>query len=80
VALTYATSGSTTITGYVDGALVFAQGVTVTLPARASASLRIGWSGDTNTNGGSLFAGSMSDLRIYDYALSAAQVAYFLAT
>jgi sugar lactone lactonase YvrE len=80
VALTYSESGSASITGYVDGALVFVQSGTITLPNRNSASLRIGWSGDLNTNGGSLFAGSMSDLRIYEYPLTAAQVAFFLAT
>ena len=83
VALTYATSGSAIFSGaffnaYVDGALVFSQSGTITLPSRATSSLRIGWSGDLSSNGGSLFTGSMSDLRIYGRSLTAAQVASFL--
>lgn len=74
VALTYS-FGS--VSAFVDGALVFSQSGTITLP-ESSASLRVGWSGDLSTNDGSLFAGSMSDLRIYGYALSAAQVASFV--
>ena len=83
VALTYATS---IFNAYVDGALVFSRSGTISpslpdqLANNAPLSLRIGWSGDLSTNEGSLFAGSMSDLRIYDSALSAAQVASFLAT
>ena len=76
VALTYAPSASPyPLSAFLDGALSFQLPTTVTLPARADSTLRIGWSGDTSTNGGSLFAGSVYDLRIYPRNLSAAEVA-----
>jgi sugar lactone lactonase YvrE len=60
---------------YVDGVLVGQQAyLTYALPASTSASLRIGWNGDTSVNGGSLFAGTVADVRVYARAISAAEV------
>ena len=36
--------------------------------------LRVGWSGDASTNAGSVFSGSLSEVRIYSRALSSAEV------
>ena len=73
VALTY--SASTSLSTFLDGALLLQQpGATFALPPAAVSSLRAGWSGDLAINGGSLFAGSVSDLRIYARALSASEV------
>ena len=76
VSLTYAPSGSPyTLSAFLDGALIFASATTITLPPASASSLRVGWSGDLATNGGSLFAGALSDLRIYSRALAASEVA-----
>ena len=65
VALAYAPSAlPATLSAYLDGALIYSSAALVTLPARAASTLRVGWSGDLARNGGSLFAGSVSDLRI----------------
>jgi hypothetical protein len=76
VALTYSPSASPyQLSAFLDGSLFLASAATITLPTRASSTLRIGWSGDSMTNGGSLFAGNVSDIRIYARALTAAEVA-----
>ena len=63
------------LSAFVDGAYVLQQAAAITLPASAAASsLRIGWSGDLATNGGSLFAGTLNDLRIYSRSLSLEEV------
>ena len=72
VALTYFASAS--ISAYIDGALTLQQSTTVTLPTASASTLRIGWSGNLTTNGGSLFAGTLSELRIYNRTLSASEV------
>ena len=75
-ALVYSPSATPySLSAFVDGALVFAQAAAVTLPPASSSTLRIGWSGDLNTNGGSLFVGLLSDMRIYSRALSAWDIA-----
>ena len=75
IALTYSPSASpSTLSAFLDGALVFTLAPTITLPARASSTLRVGWSGNLTSNSGSLFSGSLSELRIYARALSAAEV------
>ena len=76
VALTFSPlSAPYPLSGFLDGALVFASPSTVTLPSAANSSLRIGWSGDASAGSGSPFAGSLSDLRVYARALEAAEVA-----
>ena len=75
VALTYAPLAVPfSLTGFLDGAAVLQQAVNITLPARASSSLRVAWNGDLSTNGGSLFAGAVDDLRIYARALTTTEV------
>ena len=75
VALTYSPSASPhQLSAFLDGVLAFQLAATITLPARAASTLRVGWSGDLATNGGSLFAGSLSDLRVYSRSLSPAEV------
>ena len=76
VALTYSPSASPyKLSAFLDGALVFASAAAVTLPARSASTLRVGWSGDLSANAGSLFAGALSDARVYARALSASEVA-----
>ena len=74
VALIYSPSSASAITTYVDGSLVAQLPASITLPSRSASTLRVGWSGDLTTNGGSLFSGSLSDLRIYARALTAPEV------
>jgi len=76
VALVYTPSAKLwQLAAFVDGAYVLQQAVTIALPVSAVASsLRIGWSGDLTTNGGSLFAGTLNDLRIYSRALTLDEV------
>jgi DNA-binding beta-propeller fold protein YncE len=75
IALTYAPSASPyPLAAFLDGALVLALAATVTLPDASSSTLRVGWSGDLSANGGSLFAGAVSDLRIYTRSLTLAEV------
>lgn len=74
VALTYSPSEALPLSGFVDGARTFQIAASITLPARSSSSLRVGWGGDMATNGGSLFEGSLAELRVYSRALSAAEV------
>ena len=76
IALVYTPSASSLL-GFCDGALIFAAAITVTLPIASSSTLRVGWSGDLSTNGGSLFSGSLADLRVYARALSPAEVSSF---
>ena len=75
VALAYAPSASPSLSAFLDGALAFSQAATITLPARAASTLRVGWSGDLATNSGSLFSGALAELRVYSRALSATEVA-----
>ena len=78
VALSYSSlSSPPSLSAFLDGALLLTQAAAtpITLPTHASSSLRIGWSGDLNINGGSLFSGALSDLRIYARALGANEVA-----
>ena len=75
VALAYSPSASPyQLQSFLDGALVAQLSVSATLPASASSTLRVGWSGDLNSNAGSLFSGSLAEMRVYSRALSAAEV------
>jgi serine/threonine protein kinase len=75
VALTYSPSGSPyKLSAFLDGALVFQQAATLMLPARADSTLRIGWSGNLSVNSGSLFAGVLTELRMYSSSLTATEV------
>ena len=81
VALTYSPSASPyTLSAYLDGALVLAQAATITLPSASLSYLRIGFSGDPTVNGGSLFSGSLSDLRIYARALLTSEIEQLAGT
>ena len=62
-----------TLSAFLDGALVLQLNTTIALPPAAS-TLRVGWSGDLATNGGSFFNGSLAELRIYNRTLSTAEV------
>ena len=75
VALTYAPAAPFPLSAFLDGALAFSLAATITLPARASSTLRIGWSGNLTASGGSLFAGALAELRVYSRALSATEIA-----
>jgi hypothetical protein len=62
------------LSSFLDGALQQQTSADITLPARGSSTLRVGWSGDLTANSGSLFAGSLAELRMYSRALTAAEV------
>ena len=75
VALTYSPLFSPyQLSAFLDGALAFQLAAAITLPARAASTLRVGWSGDLTANAGSLFAGSLAELRVYNRALSTTEV------
>jgi sugar lactone lactonase YvrE len=76
LALTYSPAASPySLSAFLDGALVFSQAATtITLPARASSSLRLGWSGSLSINAGSLFSGALAELRIYNRLLTTTEV------
>ena len=83
LALTQGDGAATTRKAYLDGALVssVAAGETYTLAASGTAAasaltLRVGWNGLAGPPSGAsdLFAGSVSDLRIYSHALAQADV------
>jgi hypothetical protein len=75
VALAYSPSASPhQLSAFLDGALAFQLAAAITLPARAASTLRVGWSGDLSSNAGSLFTGSLAELRIYNRSLSSAEV------
>jgi hypothetical protein len=75
VALAYSPSASPyQLSAFLDGALAFQLAATITLPARAASTLSVGWSGDLSFNLGSLFAGSLAELRVYNRTLSAVEV------
>ena len=75
VALTYSPSASPyTLSAFLDGALVLVSAATITLPARTASTLRVGWSGDLSINAGSLFAGALADLCVYNRSLSASEL------
>jgi hypothetical protein len=75
VALVYSPSASPKISAFLDGAIALASDDTITLPARAASTLRIGWSGDLTTNVGSSFGGKVDELRFYSRALTATEIA-----
>ena len=76
VALTYSQSASPLqLSGFVDGALVLQQSVSIALPPASAATLRLGWSGDMSFNAGSLFVGTLFDPRVYNRTLSSVEVA-----
>ena len=78
IALTYSpTAAPYTLSAFLDGALVYSNSASITLPPAGdpSTSLRIGWGADAGANSGSRpFSGSLSELRIYNRALSQAEV------
>ena len=78
VAVTYAHSPSLSVlSAFLDGTLVALQAsvsALITLPAASSSTLRVGWSGDLSSNAGSLFSGSLADLRIYNRTLAPSEV------
>ena len=63
VALTYSPSAS--LSAFIDGALTWQQSATITLPEASVSTLRVG---------GSLFAGALSELRIYNRTLLPSEV------
>ena len=73
VAITYAPA-PLTLVAFLDGAPELSASVNITLPPVPASTLRIGWSGDLSTNSGSLFAGELSEVRIYDRTLSVTEV------
>jgi hypothetical protein len=74
-AVTYASSPPLgTLSAFLDGALLASATELITLPPASSSMLRVGWSGDLSTNGGSLFSGSLAELRIYNRTLSEAEL------
>jgi hypothetical protein len=75
VALTYSPSSTPySLKAFLDGALAFQLAATITLPAASASTLRIGWSGNLTVNAGSLFAGSLAELRVYNRTLAASEV------
>ena len=72
IALLYSPTGS--LSGFLDGALIFSLRAAITLPSPASSVLRIGWSGNLTAYGGSLFSGALSELRVYHRALQISEV------
>ena len=75
VALAYSPSASPyQLSAFLDGALAFQLAATITLPAASASTLRVGWSGYAAAGAESLFAGSLTELRIYARALSTAEV------
>ena len=69
-ALTYAPG---LLSAFLSGVLVAQATASVTLPPASASALRIGWSGDL-TSSGSLFAGALSEMRIYNRTLSPTEV------
>ena len=75
VALSYSPSTSPSLRGFVDGAdLGIFSTAAIALPSASSSTLRVGWSGDSSTNSGSPFAGSLADLRIFNRTLAPSEV------
>ena len=76
IALTYSPlAAPSALSAFLDGALnASSNAVTIILPNAADSMLRVGWSGDLAANGGSLFVGALSQLRIYSRALTTAEV------
>ena len=73
-ALVYSPSSLLSLSAFLDGAFVVQILTPIALPEAAASSLRVGWSGDLATSGGSLFAGTLAELRIYARALSTVEV------
>ena len=73
-ALTYTATPSSLISVFVDGALRSTSPASVSIPTPASSTLRVGWGGELSVNSGSLFAGSLAELRIYSRALTVTEV------
>ena len=69
VAMTY--SPPTSLSAFIDGALFASSSTTITLPARALSTLRIGWSGNQSM---ALFA-NIADMRIYSRTLNGIEIA-----
>ncbi len=59
---------------FLDGVLVFQQPATITIPLASASTLRIGWSGNVQEDGGSIFVGSLAEMRIYSRVLSLVEV------
>ena len=76
VALTYSKplAGDGLLSTFLDGTLILQLNMTITLPTPADSVLRIGWGGDMLSNGGSLFSGSLSELRVYARTLAMPEV------
>ena len=80
VALTFSPlSTPPSVAAFVDGLLLSQPAPLLAAPqlpnSAAAATLRIGWSGDLTANGGSLFTGSLSELRIYNRTVTAGEAA-----
>ena len=78
-ALTYASSSTFNIlSAYVDGILAAQVSDTApltTLPTNPSLSiLRIGWGGNATVNSGSMFNGTLADVRIYSRQLTSGEI------
>jgi sugar lactone lactonase YvrE len=74
IALTYSSSSSSkTLTAYIDGKSISSTNITYDISSPSSSStLRIGSNGNTSINkaSGEYFTGSISDIRIFNRALS----------
>ena len=74
LALTSNTS-SNTLSAYIDGALSLQIQQPLALPPPGASTLSIGWSGNLSDGAaGSHYTGALSDLRIYNRSLAAAEV------
>ena len=73
VSLSYTPTFPSRISAYIDGKLLLQHLASIFLPSSALSTLSIGWNSKTSINGGSFFDGSLSDLRIYNRALSVSE-------
>ena len=75
VAMTYSpTATPFSLSAFLDGALVLQRNNSIVLPAPVNSTLRIGWGGAVPSQNGSMYNGSLSNLRIYARALTSAEV------
>ena len=77
VAVTYSPTASSslgTLSAFLDGMFVTWAALAISLPAAASSTLRVGWGGSSSVNSGSLYAGSLADLRLFNRTLSASEI------
>jgi sugar lactone lactonase YvrE len=74
--LTYSGSSDRNIlSSYIDGTNIASSVSTFVISSSASSALRIGWNGITQSStSGELFSGSLSDIRIFNRALSETEV------